>query len=128
MSGKTGFPYHLYLLLNFPRAAILDNMTSYGCPIVSHKRCSASFQPNVVTKSKMAVHGKFKSEIGDNLNWIFVLRVEVLFDKLTCTSIVNQFTHRVRAVRETSETLRKINSFSIFVSLLLTSFTVFIIA
>ena len=37
VSGKTGFVYHLYLLLNFPRAAILDFMTSYGCPIVSHK-------------------------------------------------------------------------------------------
>ena len=34
VSGKIGFAYHLYLLVNFPRAAILDYMTSYGCPIV----------------------------------------------------------------------------------------------
>ena len=31
VSDKTGFAYHLYLLSNFPRAAILDYMTSYGC-------------------------------------------------------------------------------------------------
>ena len=58
--GKTGFAYHLYLLLNFPRAAILDYMTSYGCPIVSHKD---ALLPNDVTKYKMVVHGKFKSVI-----------------------------------------------------------------
>ena len=33
VSGKI-LAYYLYLLLNFPRAAILDYMTSYGCPIV----------------------------------------------------------------------------------------------
>ena len=27
---------------NLPRVAILDYMTSYGCLIVSHKRCSVS--------------------------------------------------------------------------------------
>ena len=30
-----------FLVLNFPRAAILDFMTSLRCPIVSNKRTSA---------------------------------------------------------------------------------------
>ena len=38
--------------------------TAYSCPVVSHKRSSASQQQRqllYVTKSKMAVRGKFKS-------------------------------------------------------------------
>ena len=40
--SKTEFAYHLYLLLIFSRAALLDYTTSYGCPINLQERCSAS--------------------------------------------------------------------------------------
>ena len=54
-----------FRVLNFPRAAILDFMTSLRCPIVSNKRNSAVQQwrqRSDVMKSKMAARGKFKSQ------------------------------------------------------------------
>ena len=36
MSDKTKFDYHLYSLLNFSGATILDSMTSNRCPVVSN--------------------------------------------------------------------------------------------
>ena len=56
----------MIIAFNILRAAILDFTTSLHCPIVSNKRTSAFQklkQRGDVTKSKMAVRGKFKSEI-----------------------------------------------------------------
>ena len=59
------YEYRLFLLLNFPRAVILDFMASFGC-CYCHKAedilCVTIEQPCDGIKSKMVASGKRKSE------------------------------------------------------------------
>ena len=68
-----------FRVLNFPRAAILDFMTSLRCPIVLDKRTSAFqqyIQRSDVMKYKKAARGKFKSR---NFFRLLLLLLNVTF-------------------------------------------------
>ena len=54
---KIGYDHHLFSLLNFAGAAILDFMTSYGC-----RYCPETESTVDIMKSKMAALEKFESE------------------------------------------------------------------
>ena len=74
-----------FRVLNFPRAAILNFMTSLRCPIVSNKKTSAflqSKQHSDVMKSKMAARGKFETRIFFRL--LLLLNVTLPLSRKIC--------------------------------------------
>ena len=75
MSGKKGFAYHLYLLSNFPRAAILDYRRHKVAQLFHTKDAllpNNSGNHMVSENPKWRCTGNLKAKIGDNLNSIFI--------------------------------------------------------